>query len=124
MRKAKRSTRSSLAHTMSYGPWGYAQSLAIGLIIGTMIFMFVAALSGPNSPFAQKSIMVLFAVAGAALGTICGAIVNFVVGKRICDELEGQRATFDEWTEPTRPPSNPPKSIEAMRSRERLHELS
>lgn len=124
IKNAKRSTMSSLSEAMSYGPWGYAQSLAVGLIVGTVIFMFAAAVTRANSVFAQKPAMVLFAVAGAALGIAYGATVNFLIGRRIRDELERQRAIFGEWTEPARPLSGPSKDIELMRSRETLQELS
>jgi hypothetical protein len=85
----------------SYGPFGYLQAIVIGFISGSIAFLIGDAAF--NSAPGQKSelpILLAFAGGGALLLMGLAIFGNYLIGRRVRDEVELEREIFGGGTLP------------------------
>lgn len=78
---------------MSLGPYSFLKSMLVGLILGSVAFLAQAALKGaPEYDYAQQ-LRTWLDIVGVGLGlsvAIC-AVMNYIIGTRIEQEVERSR---------------------------------
>jgi hypothetical protein len=85
----------------SYGPFGHLQALLVGFIVGSIAFLIGDAALNPT-PGQRTELPIFLAFAGgASVLLLCLAIVgNYLIGRRIREEVELERTMFAAGTLP------------------------
>jgi hypothetical protein len=85
----------------SFGPFGYFQAALVGFVLGTVVFLAVDAAVNP-APGQLNELPIFFTCAcGSSVLLVCLAFAgNYLIGRRIRDEVELERAIFGAGTLP------------------------
>lgn len=91
-----RMTRIPQISAMYYGPFGLLRALAIGFVLGSVVFLAVSMLRlGSEHDFAsQLRTWFYFIGAGCGLSLALTMILNFKIGRRVQQDMEHQRKLF------------------------------
>jgi hypothetical protein len=80
---------------ISYGPFGYAQAATVGFVGASILFVIGDAILPQQHDVLQElPLFLILAAIGAAALVLTAIVANFVIGRRIRDELELRNAIF------------------------------
>jgi len=77
-----------------YGPFGYLAPLVGGFVLGGVAFLIGDAMVPTHNAFDELPYLLACCGGGAALMLIGATVANWVIGSRIREQVELQRATF------------------------------
>jgi hypothetical protein len=77
-----------------YGPFGYIAPLIAGFVLGGVAFLIGDAMVTTHNTYAELPVLLAACGGGAALMLIGALVANWVIGSRIREQVELQRATF------------------------------
>jgi hypothetical protein len=79
---------------MSYGPFSLLKSLVVGLILGSLVFIALAGLIGGAENDQQMRTWLYTVGAGLALTLTLTVALNYVIGRRVQQQIEHSRKRF------------------------------
>lgn len=80
------------ARAIAYGPFGYLHSLIAGFLVGNVAFLIIVAPGSDGSGLDKLPTLLTFTAGGVILLLLLTLAANFMIGRRIRDELELHRA--------------------------------
>jgi hypothetical protein len=99
-----------------YGPLSYLQPIIVGFIAGSVIFL-IGDLARTEANVVEELPLVLISAGAGAAGLLLFALAaNFVIGKRVLDELELQEAVFGGGVLPPPRPRPDVPGIDIMKA--------
>lgn len=86
--------RNPFMTAMSYGPFSLLKALIVGLVLGSLVFIALAGLTGAGDHAQQMRVWLYIVGTGLALSLTLSAVVNYIVGSRVQQQIEHSRRRF------------------------------